>query len=105
MQEPLEILGCNKLLINCSLTAFGKFGAVANGFNTLLNPGFLGRILNMHKFNTNGGTIGLTHDFQNFIQCRCFKAQHMINKNRAVHIFISKTITGGIQFWMDFFFL
>ena len=98
VQIFFEFFGLDKAFINGALAAFGKVGAVANGLDTFLNPGFLGRILNMHEFYTDGAGIGLAQKIDNFAKGRGFQTKNIINENRAIPVFIRKAIGRRVQF-------
>ena len=61
-------------------------------FDPLPNPLLLVRLLNMHKFDTNGAAIGLLQALQYFAQRRVFEPKHIVDKNMLVEISLSEAI-------------
>ena len=102
MQIAFEFFGINQTFIDRLLAFDGKIRAVADGFDTFLNPCFLRRILNMHEFDANRTTIGFAQHFDDFAQSCRFQTQHIIDENRTIPIIFIKAIGLWIKFRMQF---
>ncbi len=97
-----ETFGFDQTLKDGFLATGGELRLVADAFDTLLNPGFLFRFLDMHEFDTDRPAIGFACQRDDLTDGRGFKAKNIGDEDRTIHVGFGKAIGLRIKFRMRF---
>ena len=94
----LELLGIDKALIDRLLAALGEVGAVADGLDALLDPGLLGRVLNMHELDADRAAICAAQRFDDLAKRRRLETEDVIDEDRTVPVLVGEAVGGRVEF-------
>ena len=100
IEELLEVFACNQLGQNGFLALRCEADFLVFAFNALLQPGFLFGVGDMHELHTQGAAIGALQDFDDLAYRCFFKAQHIVEKDRAIKVGCGEAIGFRIELWM-----
>ena len=92
VEELLEGLCRGQLIQYPTLLLRRELRMVALGLHALLDPGFLGRVLDVHELYADVPAIGPPEDGVDFAQCRRLEPKDVVDENRPVHIGIAKAV-------------
>ena len=97
VEEPLEHLGRGQPLQDRPLAHVGEAGLVVAALDALLDPGLLGRILDVHVLDADLAAIGLAHDLHDLAQRRRLVAEQVVDEDRPVHVGVGEAVGRGIE--------
>ncbi len=100
VQELFETFGFDQLGKDRLAAFFGEVDFLAVAFDPFLQPTGLLRVGDMHVLQREGTAVGGAHDVDDLLHGRDFKAQHLIDEDRAVHVGIGKTVGLRIKLWL-----
>ena len=100
VQEFLEPFGLDQLVQDRLAPVFGKGDFLAVTFDTFLQPTCFFGVGNMHVLQRKGAAVCGLYDVQNLLHRRDFEAKHIVDKDRAIHVGIGKSVGFGVQLRM-----
>src|SRR6202795_3612615 len=95
--EFLKAFGFDQLVEDGALALAGKRYLLVRPFDALLDPAFLGAVGDMQKFDAERLTVGAAQDGDDLADGAEFKAQHLVEKYRAVEIGFAKAVGARIE--------
>ena len=100
VEEALEDLRRRQPLQYRELTLGGELGLVADRFDALLDPGLLGRVLDMHELDADLAAIGGAQLGQDLAERRGLEAHDIADEDRPVHIGLGEAIGLRVELGM-----
>ena len=98
MQELLEAFRLHEAVQDRLAPVLGKGNFLAQTLNTFFQPcGFL-RVGNVHVLQRKRAAIGPLHDGKDVFHRRHFEAEHIVDKDRAIHVFGFEPVGRRIEF-------
>ena len=98
MQKALEFLRFDQPLEDGALAPGGELRLVADALDPLLDPRLLFRVLDVHELDADRPTVGFAQDLRDLTQRRGLQAEHVVEKDRPVHVGFGKAVGLRIQF-------
>ena len=98
VQEFLKALGLDHLVQDRLAAFLGERDFLAIAFDPLFQPSGLFGIGNMHVLQRKCAAIGAFHDIDDLPHRGHLKPQHVVDKDRPVHVGLGKAIGLGVQF-------
>ena len=92
VQETLEGFGFDQLAEDRELALAGERNALVRPLDTLLQPGFLGRVGDVHELDAERRTIGPLQDIQHLVDGGALKAEHVVDEDRTVAVLRAEAI-------------
>ncbi|MDT4858269.1 hypothetical protein FQZ97_927300 [compost metagenome] len=99
MQEALEALGLGQLLEDGQLAFLGEgvLLELARPLETLLQPGLLFRLGDVHELHADGAAIGAAQQLHHLAQRAGLQPQHAVEEDRTVHVGGGEAVEFGRQ--------
>ena len=97
VEEILEALGLDQLAEDRALALPRELDLLVGPLDPLLDPGLLGRIGNMDKFEADRAAIGPAQDREHFAHGRIFEPEHVIDEDLAVVVGLLEAVGRGMQ--------
>src|SRR5579871_5063522 len=95
--EFFETFGLDELVEDSAPSLAGEGDLLVRPLDTLLDPGFLRGVRDVHEFDAEGLTVGALADRNDLTQSPVFKAEHVIEEDLAVEVSLRKAVRARIE--------